>query len=94
MFICLNVLKTAQFCLAHAVLSWKGFNGARSRDSVAMKTKMPKCNQVQMSFLNTSYEINLIIIAISIIIRGKLLICWQLYLGICKIRVKLQNFYL
>ncbi len=36
-----------------------------------METKTPKCNHALMSFSNTSYEINFIIIAISIINSAK-----------------------
>ncbi len=47
----------------HAALAGKGFNGARSGDSITMKTKTLKCNYAQISFSNTLYEIDLIIIA-------------------------------
>ncbi len=45
----------------------------RSGDSIAMETKMPKCNHAQMGFSNTSYGIDFIIIAISIINSAKYL---------------------
>ncbi len=64
------------------------FNGVRSGDSVAMKTKKPKCNHVQMSFLKTSYKMYVIIIAISIIIRQNTYLLIQLYVCICKLRDK------
>ncbi len=49
-----------------ALRSREGFNGTRSGDSVTMETKTPKRNHAQMSFSNTSYEIDFIIITISI----------------------------